>query len=192
VASGGPYEGVRTGDGADRAHRADREAELQEAATAAPDGDEGAQATSGEPDQSAGRHGQRRRSGTVAEAAGKGKAAVKGQVDALRAAVTEQAETHLRNVQEELREEHAEITLYNRIEGFANAVGDKETAKLLASIRREEERMAKYLHAEMMRLVKEVVRAEVPRAQRQTASRRPASRRRTGARSGSKAGTAAG
>ena len=42
----------------------------------------------------------------VGEAAGKAVAAVKGQVGAARAAVTSQPETHLRNAQEELREEH--------------------------------------------------------------------------------------
>jgi ferritin-like metal-binding protein YciE len=123
-------------------------------------------------------------SGAVAEVAGKGVAAVKGQVGVIRAAVTEQTETHLRNVQEELREEHVEITLYNRIEAFANEVGDKDTARMVATIRREEERMAKFLHAELMRLVKQLVRVEIPREQRQNGSRRAktSTRARTGAR----------
>ena len=47
--------------------------------------------------------------GTVGEVAGKTVAAVKGQVGVARALVTEQAETHLRNAQDELREEHTEI-----------------------------------------------------------------------------------
>jgi ferritin-like metal-binding protein YciE len=110
---------------------------------------------------------------TVAEVAGKTVAAVKGQVGVLRAAVTEQAETHLRNAQEELREEHVEIALYQRIETFATEVGDRDTARLAAGIRRDEERMARYLEAELQRLVKDVVRAEVPRALRQ----KPASAR---------------
>ena len=59
----------------------------------------------------------------VGEVAGKTVAAVKGQVGVARALVTEQAETHMRNAQEELREEHVEIALYTRIEVFANAVG---------------------------------------------------------------------
>jgi ferritin-like metal-binding protein YciE len=105
---------------------------------------------------------------TVTDVAGKTVAAVKGQVGMLRAAVTEQAETHLRNAQEELREEHVEIALYRRIETFATEVGDRETARLAVSIRRDEERMARYLDAELQRLVKDVVRAEVPRALRQT------------------------
>jgi ferritin-like metal-binding protein YciE len=124
--------------------------------------------------------------GAVSEIAGKALATAKGQVGAARAAVTAQAETHLRNAQEELREEHVEIALYNRIETFATEVGDRETAQLAKSIRRDEERMAKFLDAELRRLVKDVVRAEVPRNQRPTASRRrtrrsssASSRRRT-------------
>jgi ferritin-like metal-binding protein YciE len=116
----------------------------------------------------------------VSSAAGKAKAAVKGQVAAARALVTQQADTHVRNAQEELREEQVEIALYLRIETFATEVGDSDTAKLAKSIRREEERMAKYLTAELPRLVKDVVRAEIPRDQRAGASR---SRRRTTSRS---------
>jgi ferritin-like metal-binding protein YciE len=123
----------------------------------------------------------------VGEVAGKAVAAVKGQVGAARAAITSQAETHLRNAQEELREEHVEIALYNRIETFATEVGDKETAQLAKSIRHDEERMAKFLDAELRRLVKDVVRATVPRNQRTTTTRRPRSRtttRSSGTRSG--------
>jgi ferritin-like metal-binding protein YciE len=105
------------------------------------------------------------------EVAGKAVAAVKGQVGTARAAVTQQSETHMRNAQEELREEHVEI-IYTRLEALATAVGDKETAQLAKDIRRDEERMAKFLDAELKRLVKEVVRADVPAAQRTTARRR--------------------
>jgi ferritin-like metal-binding protein YciE len=93
-----------------------------------------------------------------------------------RALVTEQADTHLRNAQEELREEQVEIALYLRIETLAPEVGDADTAKLAKTIRREEERMAKYLTAELPRLVKDVVRAEIPRDQRASTRRS----RRTG------------
>src|SRR5947209_10811233 len=110
--------------------------------------------------------------GAVGELAGKGVAAVKGQVGTVRAAVTEQAETHVRNAQEELREEHVEIAIYSRIETLATAVGDRETAQLAKSIRRDEERMAKFLDAELARLVKDVVRAEIPASQRATTTRR--------------------
>jgi ferritin-like metal-binding protein YciE len=113
----------------------------------------------------------------VGEVAGKAVATVKGQLGAARAAISPQAETHLRNAQEELREEHVEIALYTRIETFAAEVGDRETAQLAKSIKRDEERMVKFLDAELVRLVKEVVRAEIPRDQRATSSRR--TRRRT-------------
>lgn len=115
----------------------------------------------------------------VGEVAGKAVAAVKGQLGTARAAVTEQSETHMRNAQEELREEHVEIAIYTRLETFALAVGDKETAQLAKSIRRDEERMAKFLDAELKRLVKDVVRADVPRDQRTapTARRSPRSPR---------------
>jgi ferritin-like metal-binding protein YciE len=104
--------------------------------------------------------------GAIGEVAGKTVAAVKGQVGAARAIVTPQAETHLRNAQEELREENVEIALYTRIEAFASEVGDRETAKLAKSIRTDEERMARYLTGELPRLVKALARAEVPSDQR--------------------------
>ena len=107
----------------------------------------------------------------VGELAGKTVSAVKGQVGTARAMVTSQPETHVRNAQEELREEHVEIAIYTRIETFATEVGDRDTAQLAKRIRREEERMAKFLIAELPRLVKDVVKAAVPREQRVTASR---------------------
>lgn len=130
--------------------------------------------------------------GVMGEAAGKAVAAVKGQLGVARAMVTEQVETHLRQAQEELREEHLEIALYMRIETLAEQVGDRDTAQLVKRIRHEEERMAKFLTAELPRLVKDVVRAEIPRDQRAATTRRrtrtrPASSRgsRTASRSGS-------
>jgi ferritin-like metal-binding protein YciE len=119
----------------------------------------------------------------VGEVAGKAVAAVKGQVGVARAVVNPQAETHLRNAQEELREEHVEIAIYTRIETLATEVGDKETAQLAKSIRRDEERMAKFLDAELVRLVKEIVKAEIPRDQRGAPRRRSTQRRTTSARS---------
>jgi ferritin-like metal-binding protein YciE len=128
-------------------------------------------------------------SNLMGEITGKTVAAVKGQVGTARAIVTEQAETHLRNAQEELREEHVEIALYARIEVLATEVGDRETAQLARSIRRDEERMAKFLLAEIGRLVKDVVRADIPRDQRATSRRSRSSRStsRSRSRSGSRA-----
>jgi ferritin-like metal-binding protein YciE len=112
--------------------------------------------------------------GPVGELAGKGLAAVKGQVAVARAAITEQAETQLRNAREELREEYVEIGTYTAIEALATEVGDRETAQLAKSIRRDEQKMADYLERLIPQLVKEVVKAEIPRDQR-----KPASRKRT-------------
>jgi ferritin-like metal-binding protein YciE len=112
----------------------------------------------------------------VGEAAGKAVAGVKGQVGVARALVTSQPETHLRNAQEELREEHVEIAIYTRIEALAEEVGDSETAKLARGVRRDEERMAKFLDAEIPRLVRELAKEEIPRdqhAQRRRPRRRP-------------------
>jgi len=119
----------------------------------------------------------------LGEAAGKAVATVKGQVGTARAAIASQLETHLRNAQEELREEHVEIALYTRIETFATEVGDRDTAQLAKQIRRDEERMAKFLEAELKRLVKDVVRSEVPRAQRATTTKRRSRSRRASTRS---------
>jgi ferritin-like metal-binding protein YciE len=117
----------------------------------------------------------------VGELAGKGIAAVKGQVGIARAALTEQAETHLRNAREELREEYVEIGTYTAIEAFANEVGDKDTAKLAREIRREEQKTADYLERLIPQLVKDVVKAEIPRDQRPQSgrSRRSSTRRRS-------------
>jgi ferritin-like metal-binding protein YciE len=122
----------------------------------------------------------------LGELAGKGIAAVKGQVGVARAALTEQAETHLRNAREELREEWVEIGTYTVIESLANEVGDKETAQLARDIRRDEEKTARYLEKLIPQLVKDVVKNEIPRDQRAQSgrSRRSTSRRRTSTSSG--------
>lgn len=124
--------------------------------------------------------------------AGKTMAAVKGQVGAARAMMTDEPETHMRNAQEELREEHVEIAIYTRIETLATEVGDRETAQLARTIRRDEERMAKFLTAELGRLVKDVVRAEIPRDQRATPARSRRSSAGSAGRSRSHARTTSG
>jgi ferritin-like metal-binding protein YciE len=117
----------------------------------------------------------------VGELAGKGIAAVKGQLGVARAALTEQAETHLRNAREELREEWVEIGTYTAIEALATEVGDKDTAQLARDIRRDEEKTARYLEKLIPQLVKELVKNEIPRDQRAQGgrSRRSSSKRRT-------------
>src|SRR5947209_4288621 len=121
----------------------------------------------------------------VGEVAGKAVAAVKTQVGTARAVVNDPVERQLRNAQEELREEHVEIALYSRILAFAEEVGDRDTAQLAKAIRRDEERMAKYLDPELVRLVKAVGREQVPRDQRPTRSTRRRSRRASTSRASS-------
>src|SRR3954453_15377949 len=114
----------------------------------------------------------------VGELAGKGVAAVKGQVGMARAALTEQSETHLRNAREELREEYVEIGTYTAIEAFANEGGDKDPAKLARDIRRDEQKTADYLERLIPQLIKDLVKAEVPRDQRAQSGRRRSSSKR--------------
>src|SRR3954451_2224058 len=115
----------------------------------------------------------------VGELAGKGIAAVKGQVGMARAALTEQSETHLRNAREELREEYVEIGTYTAIEALAKEVGDRDTAKLARDIRRDEQKTADYLERLIPQLVKDVVKAEIPRDQRGDGRRSTRSRSRS-------------
>lgn len=122
----------------------------------------------------------------VGEAAGKAMAAVKGQI-AARAAAAEGVEAQVRIAQDQAREEHNEIAIYTRIEAFAEEVGDSETAKLARAILRDEQRMAKFLDAELPKLVRDFVRAEIPKDERVTRRRtraRPApASRQSGSRS---------
>jgi len=94
----------------------------------------------------------------------KAAALAQGQVHAIRG--TGAAEKQLKNAKTELTDEHEEIANYTALETFAEAVGDDETAKLARGIRREEERMAKFLTSQITVLSKQVAREEVPAAER--------------------------
>jgi ferritin-like metal-binding protein YciE len=107
----------------------------------------------------------------VGEAAGRAVAAFKGQI-AARAQAAEGMESQVRIAQQQVREEHLEIAIYAAIEAFAEEVGDSETAKLTRAILRDEERMSKFLAAELPKLVRDVVRAEIPKDERVTRGRR--------------------
>ncbi|MBN1530838.1 MAG: DUF892 family protein [Thermoleophilaceae bacterium] len=120
----------------------------------------------------------------VAEVASKGVAAAKGPLHMIRG--TGEAEKMLKNAKTEYSEEFEEIATYYAIETFAEAVGDKETAKLAKSIRRDEERMAKFLERQIPTLAKAVVQEEVPAPERRAARsssrpRRASSRSSNGA-----------
>jgi ferritin-like metal-binding protein YciE len=116
--------------------------------------------------------------------ASKAVAAAKGPLHAIRG--TGEAEKMLKNARTELSEEFEEIGFYTGIASLADTVGDKDTAKLARGIRREEERMAKFLEKQIEQLAKAVAREEIPAAERNGGARRSSSRRRktsTGSRS---------
>jgi ferritin-like metal-binding protein YciE len=98
---------------------------------------------------------------------GKATAAAKGPLHALRG--DGEQEKMLKNAKTEYFNEHEEISTYLAIEIFAEKVSDKETAKLARDIRREEERMAKFLEGQIKALSGAVATAEVPAAQRRPA-----------------------
>jgi len=102
----------------------------------------------------------------------KATAAAKGPLHAVRG--SGEQEKMLKNAKTEYFNEHEEIATYLAIETLAERVGDRETAKLAKGIRREEERMAKFLEGQIKSLTGAVVTADVPAAQR----KRPAKARR--------------
>jgi ferritin-like metal-binding protein YciE len=112
----------------------------------------------------------------VANLAGRAVAAAQGPLHALRG--TGEAEKMLKNAKDEYHEEAEEIANYTSIETLADLVGDKETAKIARGIRREEERMAKFLAKLIPQLTKAVAQDEIPAAERRTA-RRSSSRRKS-------------
>ena len=112
---------------------------------------------------------------SVTSVASKAVAAAQGPLHALRG--TGDAEKMLKNARTEYHNEFEEIGFYTSIESLADSVGDKETAKLARGIRREEERMAKFLEKQIGQLAKAVAREEIPAAERNGGSRRSSSRR---------------
>jgi ferritin-like metal-binding protein YciE len=101
---------------------------------------------------------------TAQSVVGKVTAAAKGPLHAVRG--SGEQEKMLKNAKTEYFNEHEEIATYLAIETLATKVGDKETAKLARGIRREEERMAKFLEGQIKSLTGAVVAEEVPSAQR--------------------------
>jgi ferritin-like metal-binding protein YciE len=118
---------------------------------------------------------------TVANIAGRAVAAAQGPLHALRG--TGVAEKMLKNAKDEYHEEAEEIANYTAIETLAQICGDKETQQLAKSIKREEERMAKFLEKLIPTLTKAVATEEIPASERKTSSSRrksSASRSRSG------------
>jgi ferritin-like metal-binding protein YciE len=110
--------------------------------------------------------------------AGVAKAAAKGPLHALRG--SGENEKLLKNAKTEYWNEHEEIATYLGIETFAEKVGDKETAKLAKEIRREEERMAKFLEGQIKFLTRAVV-TETPGPSRAAAKPKASSAKRSSA-----------
>jgi ferritin-like metal-binding protein YciE len=104
---------------------------------------------------------------------GKAMAAAKGPLHAVRG--DGEQERMLKNAKTEYFNEHEEIATYLAIETLAEKVGDRETAKLARGIRREEERMAKFLEGQIKSLTGAVVAEDVPAKQRKASSSSKAS-----------------
>lgn len=118
---------------------------------------------------------------TVASLVGKATAVAKAPIHMVRG--SGEQEKLLKNAKTQFTAEQEEISTYLAIETFATKVGDADTAKLARDIRREEERMAKFLESQIKALANATAIDEVPAAQRQGATkpkRRPA-KKATGA-----------
>jgi ferritin-like metal-binding protein YciE len=117
----------------------------------------------------------------VQVAARKGMALAQGPLHMVRG--TGEQEKLLKNAKTEYSEEAEEIATYTAIETLAEVVGDRETAQLARSIRRDEERMAKFLENLIPTLTRAVAQDEIPASQRnggrRTRRRSTASRRRS-------------
>jgi len=114
----------------------------------------------------------------VQQVADNAKALAEGPLDMVRGGTGENEEM-LKNAQKEYWNEHDEIAKYTAIETLAESVGDKETAQLARSIRRDEERMAKFLDGQIKTLTKAVVTEEIPAKERNGGRRRTTSRSTT-------------
>jgi ferritin-like metal-binding protein YciE len=129
---------------------------------------------------------------TLTSVAGKAVAAAQGPLHAIRG--TGESERMLKNAKTEYHNEFEEIATYTGIEALADAVNDKETAKLARGIRREEERMAKFLEKQIPQLAKAVAKEEIPAAERRngaSSSRRSSSSRSRSTANGSSRSTSA-
>jgi ferritin-like metal-binding protein YciE len=128
---------------------------------------------------------------TIAKAASQANklvATAKGPLHALRG--NSDTEKMLKNAKTEYFNEHEEIANYTAIEVLAGQLGDEDTAKVARQIRRDEERMAKFLEKQIPILTRQVVKEEIPAAERKPATKAPARRKsasasRTRAASGS-------
>ena len=96
----------------------------------------------------------------VSEKLSKAKAAAQGPMHAVRGAGEQEKMLH--NARTEYADEAQEIATYTVIDSLATTVGDKQTAKLARDIRREEERMQKFLADLLPELSASVAHDEIP------------------------------
>lgn len=113
---------------------------------------------------------------TVQSLVGKATAVAKGPLHMLRG--SGEQEKLLKNAKTQFTAEQEEISTYLALEVFATKVGDPETAKLARDIRKEEERMAKFLETQIRQLAAATALEEVPASQRRKAAkkRKPAAK----------------
>ena len=105
---------------------------------------------------------------TVQSLVGKATAVAKGPLHAIRG--DGQQEKMLKNAKTQYVAEQEEISTYLALEVFATKVGDSETAKLTREIRKDEERMAKFLEGQVRQLAGATALDEVPARQRRSAA----------------------
>lgn len=106
---------------------------------------------------------------TVASLVGKATAVAKGPLHVVRG--DGRQEKMLKNAKTQFTAEQEEISTYLALEVFATKVGDTETAKLARGIRKEEERMAKFLEGQIRQLAGATAVDEVPARLRRSASK---------------------
>jgi ferritin-like metal-binding protein YciE len=106
---------------------------------------------------------------TVASLVGKATAAAKGPLHVVRG--DGQQEKMLKNAKTQFTAEQEEISTYLALEVFATKVGDADTAKLARAIRKDEERMAKFLEGQIRQLAGATALDEVPARLRRPASK---------------------
>ncbi len=106
---------------------------------------------------------------TVQSLVGKATAVAKGPLHLIRG--SGEQEKLLKNAKTQYVAEQEEISTYLALEVFATKVGDKETAKLARDIRRDEERMAKFLETQIRQLAGSTALDEVPARQRRAPSK---------------------
>jgi ferritin-like metal-binding protein YciE len=104
---------------------------------------------------------------TTQSLVGKATAAAKGPLHIVRGDGAQ--EKMLKNAKTQYSSEHEEISTYLALEIFATKVADKETAKLAREVRKDEERMAKFLEGQIKQLSGAVAIEDVPAAQRRSA-----------------------